>query len=92
MAIFGRERCKMATPKEYMGALGFHSLPEFCRSFPMSPVVEIMDQLELTDKEVRLLCGNGMHLMTQAAWMTYVLSNISDKEPLCVEFFDEEWC
>lgn len=60
----------------------------------MSPAVKVIDRLGLTDKEVRLLCGNGMHLMTQAAWMTYVLSNISEKEPLCdecVDDQDDEW-
>ena len=92
MAIFGRDRWKMATPKEFMGALGLHSLPQFCGSNPMCPVVGIMDGLGLTDKEVRLLCGNGMHLMTQAAWQMYVLSNISDKQQLCKECFeDDEW-
>ena len=94
LAVFERERWKMATPKEYMGALGFHSLPDYCSRFSMSPAVKVIDRLGLTDKEVRLLCGNGMHLMTQAAWMTYVLSNISEKEPLCdecVDDQDDEW-
>ena len=78
MSILERDNWKIATPLEHLGALGVHSLPEYCRDFPESPVVRSMRNAELNEKSMKELCGNGMHLQTQAAWMLYVLCNVAE--------------
>ena len=91
LAIFGREDWKMCTPKEHMAALGFHALPRHCHAFPECPVVSVLDRLNIEDADVKHLCGNGMHLQTQAAWMIYIISNIQSKQDQRECPDDDEW-
>ena len=36
------------------------------------------EERELNEKSMKELCGNCMHLQTQAAWMLYVLCNVAE--------------
>ena len=93
MAITAREQWKIATIREHLSAQGFHALPAQCEHFVECPVVKILHDLNLKDGEMKALCGNGMHLQTQAAWMLYVFCNISEvtTEQQTVEESDNEW-
>lgn len=66
---------RLATPAEHLGALGFLAFDDLAEDkYRKSPLVDIL--LALSPTEVKVLCGNSMHLVTQAAFMVYTLSNV----------------
>jgi hypothetical protein len=72
----GKDDWKMATGLEHLGALGLHVHSTVDTSlFGRSPLVDILSKLEA--RQQKLLAGNGMHLLTQCAWMLYCFSNIA---------------
>ena len=63
---------RIATSIEHLVALGFHA--KGTESYAMTRVMPIL--MELKPYQRKQLAGNAMHLLTQAAWMLYILSNI----------------
>ena len=75
---------QIATGKEHMVANGCHAL-DACTSkaFALCPLVPVLDSLNLTAGQLKTMSGNGMNLLTQSSWMTYVMSHVIriDQEP-----------
>ena len=71
---------KLATAAEHLGALGFHVFADDLADtgFEVSKLAQIVLST-LSPGHVKLLCGNAMHLVTQASWMAYVLANVVRK-------------
>ena len=79
VCLIGPEKSymKLATTMEHLQAMGFP-----CRqvngnaptAFPEPAIVDILKQLDMRKQKV--VAGNGMHLVTQTAWMLYCLSNV----------------
>ncbi|CAE7667911.1 unnamed protein product [Symbiodinium sp. CCMP2456] len=66
---------RMATAKEHMTALGWraHGSSEV---FPVSKMLGVMSDLNLSPNQVKTLAGNSMHLRTQMSFMFYALGHI----------------
>ena len=70
----------IATPKDLYAACGFFD--SLGHSREMKQFVEVMGKTyaDLKVRHARQLVGNTMHLVTQASWMAYVLSNLSSRK------------
>eukprot|EP00975_Prorocentrum_lima_P062851 12887927-Prorocentrum_lima.AAC.1 len=55
--------------------MGFHMFRDMSQEFGVSIMRNILEQVG--HHGLQSLCGNGMHLVTQACWMLYVFSNIT---------------
>jgi len=68
---------RMATAKEHMVAQGFHAVPAASSSLhPVCPLADILDQLQVSSKDVKKLSGNGMSLITQSSFMMCIFANV----------------
>ncbi len=82
---------KLACGLEYMSALGFH-MYDVGAGFPISKMKLIL--AKLTPARVKSLAGNGMHLTALAAFVFYIISNltpVTDRNTLWVETPDGSW-
>ena len=66
---------KLVTPSERFCGLGFHALPAVCTQWPECDLMRILRAENISKTSLHKLTGNGMHLASQAAWMTYVISH-----------------
>ena len=73
--IFSWDKLRPATPLEHLHAQGFH-VRSGTSQFKMSPVVDILTMMGLKGTTLKKFSGNGMHLMTLAAWVMYVFTHI----------------
>ena len=64
----------IATPTEHFTALSFNMHPCKDNICPASKLAATLAALR--PSQAKMLAGNAMHLVTQCAWMLYVLSNI----------------
>ena len=64
---------RIATAKEHLGAQGFALHPGHCDLFGVMQIASILEGF--TPRQLKLLSGNGMHLVTQASFMCYILAN-----------------
>ena len=71
---------EMACPFEFLASMGFHMFPKMADSFGMSPLHSVLS--EYVAGQVHSLLGNGMHLVTQAPFMFYVLAFIMALDPV----------
>lgn len=53
--------------------MGFNVFPAAACEFPSSRLAKVV--AKQTARSQKLVAGNGMHLVTQAAWMFYILAN-----------------
>lgn len=67
----------LGLPFEHLSAMGFHMYPEMAGKWGLSVLHGLLQ--DLSPCQMQGLTGNGMHLVTQASWMMYVLSNVSAK-------------
>ena len=67
---------KMAISFEHLAAMGFNMYPPEDSLLPQSGLVEALGGGTFSRREIKMMAGNSMHVVTQAAWMCYVLSNI----------------
>ena len=70
----------LATPLERVCAMGFHALPAVCTQWPECDLMRIIRAENISRSSLHKLTGNGMHLVSQAAWMTYVLSHCARRD------------
>ena len=86
---------RLVTAKEHLAAMGFHMFPGQSNSFGVSRMAQLFEDCCLTSQQTKKLLGNGMHLVTQAAWMLYVLGNtarVSSCDMRGMEFSnDSQW-
>ena len=69
---------RIATAKEHMCANGFRALPATTtKGVGICPLVPVLDSMNVFSRSIKFMSGNGMNLVTQTAWMAYVLSNIA---------------
>ena len=69
---------RIATAKEHMCANGFCASPAtMSTDFGICPSVTVLDSMNVSSQNIKLKSGNAMTLVTQIAWMAYVLSNIA---------------
>eukprot|EP00435_Cladocopium_sp_Y103_P031773 s3755_g8.t1 len=66
---------KLMTPLEHFAAMGFLVYPELYEHFGRFPLTEFLKTY--SGAQLKKFVGNGMHLVTQCAWMFYVLGNTS---------------
>ncbi len=69
---------RMGCPFEYLAAMGFHMYPDMSGSWGVSPLRGILEPYSAG--QIQSLAGNGMHLVTQASFMLYVLSYTAVKD------------
>ena len=69
---------RMGCPFEYLAAMGFHMYPGMSGAWGVSPLRGILEQYSAG--QIQSLAGNGMHLVTQSAFMLYVLGNTVVKD------------
>ena len=67
----------MATIWEHFESMGF-IMRQRDGGLPVSKLLPHLRTLQ--NWQLKQLCGNGMHLMTQGAWMAYVLSNVGNAD------------
>ena len=65
---------RVATSMEHFSAMGWPMHEPLTNSFGLSPLKSIVEGLSVRSRKI--LTGNSMHLVTQGAFMTYVLSNV----------------
>ena len=70
----------LATPSERFCALGFHALPAVCTRWPECDLMRILRDENITRTSLHKLTGNAMNLVSQAAWMMYVLSHCARRD------------
>ncbi|CAK9029031.1 Uncharacterized protein (Fragment) [Durusdinium trenchii] len=70
---------EIMTALEHFAAMGFLLFPEMQEDFGKSPMSEALEGL--SSFQLKKFVGNGMHLVTQCAWMMYVLGNTSRVDP-----------
>jgi hypothetical protein len=73
----GAVKWRLATGLDFLTAMGFHAFPQVAGQWGLSPMMPILSHLK--NNQLHSLIGNGMHLVTQATWMVYVLSNVSKR-------------
>ena len=73
------EKDRVAIGMEHLSAMGFNIYPPQDCSLHRSRLVDVLKALPT--RQQKLLAGNGMHLVTQAAWMMYVLANVVRVRP-----------
>lgn len=66
---------RLATGLECFGAMGFNMHPHDDCKFPRSKLFPYLKQLP--PYQQKMLSGNGMHLLTQASFVMYVLANVA---------------
>ncbi|CAE7249881.1 unnamed protein product [Symbiodinium sp. CCMP2592] len=71
---------RLATSREHLSALGWR-MHGGSNLFPVSHMATVLQNLELTPAQVKVLAGNSMHLRTQMAFMLYALGQIIKKNP-----------
>ena len=69
---------RMGCPFEYLAAMGFHMYPDMSGAWGVSPLRGLLEQYG--SGQIQSLAGNGMHLVTQSAFMLYVLGNTVVKD------------
>ena len=87
-----RDVWRIATHTEYFTALGFRMHPSEDSSLPVSKLAATVATLR--PSQAKTLAGNAMHLVTQSAWMLYIMSNIvqvSDVAPVPSMFKACSW-
>ena len=89
---FDPDSWRLMLAKEHMCAVGFFMYPELGSDFGVSPLLSILPQ---KPEHIKKLIGNGMHLVTQCAWMMYVLghcvrANQMPLRPVCVSTDPED--
>ena len=67
---------KLATSFEHMIAMGWNIYAREGSLPPRSSTASILENGTFSRREIKMMAGNSMHVVTQAAWMVYVLSNI----------------
>ena len=75
-AVDEHNNVKLATALEHLASLGFHTHPVSDGSFgrfAQSPVCRAIEAMN--PRQAQSLIGNGMSLITQSAWIMYVLGN-----------------
>ena len=70
---------KLMTTFEHFAAMGFFVFPEIGQRFGEYPGKSFLDTFSST--QLKRFLGNGMHLVTQCAWMFYVLGHTSLIDP-----------
>ena len=74
-STWGPLNWRLATGLEHLGAMGFRVFDDELGPCRLS---KLMDPLKMAaPRHLKMLCGNGMHLTTQGAFMLYVLSHIA---------------
>ena len=71
---------QVAVAREHLLAMGFNMYPPEGSLLPPSPLVTALSACSMSRSEIKRLGGNSMHMVTQAAWMMYVLSNLIRRE------------
>ena len=66
---------KLMTAFEHFAAMGFLVFPELVNNFGEYPSKPFLQGFSST--QLKKFLGNGMHLVTQCAWMLYVLGHTS---------------
>lgn len=66
---------RLATPLELLGAMGWPVHPQECGRFGVLLVRSYFEAM--SSRQMKVAIGNSMHLVTQAAWMLYILSNVA---------------
>lgn len=66
---------QLRTTFEHFAAMGFLVFPELCKHFDGYPLKSFLQTF--SSSQLKRFLGNGMHLVTQCAWMFYVLGNTS---------------
>ena len=72
---FGRIKWRIATMDDHMTSMGFCMKETVGSPFGITPMKGIMG--DLSPCQQHGLLGNGMHLVTQASWQLYCLSQMS---------------
>ena len=73
-----RDSWKLMTPFEHFAAMGFLVFPDLYENFGRFPLTDFLKTFSAS--QLKKFLGNGMHLVTQCAWMFYVLGNTSLKD------------
>ena len=73
-----RPHFRLATSWEHMAAMGFHVNEATCQDFDQTSIVQLMRPLSPGQR--KRLIGNSMNLVTQAAFMWYVIGNVVPRE------------
>ena len=74
--VWSWRRQRVACKMEHLAAMGVHAFDaEAMSEFGISPIAEMFR--DMPRHHVIRMCGNGMHLATQLAWMAYVFCNIA---------------
>ena len=82
------EEWYMPSVLEMFGAMGFHMHDATTADYPLSILHSIVSKLKPCQQ--KQLVGNGMHLVTQSAWMLYVLANVTKlDDPNDVSFLSD---
>eukprot|EP00974_Lingulodinium_polyedra_P055761 5362706-Lingulodinium_polyedra.AAC.1 len=75
IATYPNRTIKVAEPFEYLQAMGFNTISN---SWPRTPMLDILKELPI--HQVHRMCGNAMHLPTEAAWMLYCIMHTSRRD------------
>ena len=70
---------KLMTAFEHFAAMGYLVFPELSEKFGEYPSKHFLQSF--SSSQLKKFLGNGMHLVTQCAWMLYVLGNTSLIDP-----------
>ena len=75
---------RMATAKEHMTAQAFRVLPAARPAgTPECSLGTIVDELGISQADIKKMSGNGMNLATQSGFMSFVFSNVARKNTTC---------
>ena len=78
---------RLASGMEHIASLGFHCHPKAQHHWKEEPVVDILRTLK--PHQQKSLAGNGMNLITQGAFMAFVLANVQKKRHMVAQLESE---
>ena len=74
----------VAVGMDHFASMGFNMFPTQNCSFERSSLYDVLSSARTSHRHKKMLAGNSMHLVTQAAWMAWVLSNCIRVRPVTV--------
>ena len=77
----------LASGMEHIASLGFHCHPQAQHHWKEEPVVDVLRTLK--PHQQKSLAGNGMNLITQGAFMAFVLANVQKKRHMVAQLESE---
>ncbi len=76
--IFSFGSHRLATSMEYLGMQGLDVFESLAGKRPLSPIMQCLDGL--SEKEIKLFAGNGLHTAVFAAWFFFVLGQCAMRD------------